>query len=369
MNLECNTCAAEYEDRWRCECGGTLVFSERALPDSTPPDPTAFDGRNGLWSFRDFLPVGTTEGDRISLGEGMTPLVQAPTWAAQFKLEYVSPTGSFKDRGATTTITRAREQNVGHVIEDSSGNAGLAIATYAARAGIPATIFVPDQASAVKRSLIRRTGATVVPVRGSRAAVTEACLAALDASAGWYASHVWNPAFLAGTKTTAFEIALQYDWNVPDAVVAPVGHGTLLLGLAAGFEELIRAGWIDRRPRLLAVQASGMSPLVDALSDETTAGRPRNELADGVQIRSPPRLEEMMDVMETFGGSAVAIDEPTLAHHHEALLHGGFTVEPTAALGPAACQAFRDDGVIDDTDEIVVVLTGANGAIGVDESI
>ena len=196
-SLSCPDCGAAVPDRWRCACGSPLRFVEPPVATGPPPEPGSFDTRRGLWAFAEFLAVGDDPADRVTLGEGMTPLVDADgsgeagigsadardDWNAAFKLEYVFPTGSFKDRGATTTLTRARELGVDRVVEDSSGNAGAAIATYAARAGIDAAVYVPADAKATKLRAIRRAGAKPVRIEGSRADVTDACVSALGPEA------------------------------------------------------------------------------------------------------------------------------------------------------------------------------------------
>jgi len=234
----CSVCDREYPRKgpWRCSCGAPLDYATQALPDSRPEQ---FSRASGVWDFADFLPMG----ERVSLGEGWTPLVDAPGWDATFKLEYLHPTGSFKDRGAATVVAEALEVGADRVLEDSSGNAGLAVASYAARAGLDAEIYVPANAKETKVRRIERTGADVVPVEGSRESVTAACIDAVESGAGWYASHAWNPAFFSGTATAAYEIAAQRNWTVPDAVVTPLGHGTMFLGLYGGFRALEQAGW------------------------------------------------------------------------------------------------------------------------------
>lgn len=152
MDLRCPACGRRYEDRWRCRCESPLRFSEQLLASKSDPNDADIDPKDGLWAFSEFLPVER----RVSLGEGYTPLVDAPEWNAAFKLEYVFPTGSFKDRGATTTLSRALEVGADRVIEDSSGNAGAAIATYAARAGSRRRFtFQPASKS---RSYVRSVG-------------------------------------------------------------------------------------------------------------------------------------------------------------------------------------------------------------------
>jgi L-threonine synthase (EC 4.2.3.1) len=240
--LHCPDCETSYDagldEPFRCDCGHPLELAVDPLADlPETADPVSYarlDSRRGPWAFEEFLAVSP----QVTLGEGFTPLVTAPDWDAQFKLEYVSPTGSFKDRGAATIVSRAVALGVDRVLEDSSGNAGAAVATYAARAGIDADVYVPADVSGSKLMAIQRTGARPVRVEGDRAAVTEACLEAVDDGDGWYASHAWQPAFLSGTKTFAFEVAAQRGWTAPDAVVVPVGHGTLLLGAYRGFTAL-----------------------------------------------------------------------------------------------------------------------------------
>ncbi|MFB6087281.1 MAG: threonine synthase [Haloarculaceae archaeon] len=360
----CDSCGREYSDPsvWRCECGHALDFADRPLPDASDP-PAHIDRDRGLWAFEDFLPVDPG----VTLGEGWTPLVEAPEWGCAFKLESVFPTGSFKDRGATATISRAAQLGVDRVLEDSSGNAGLAIATYAARAGIDAEIYVPADAKSGKVAAIERTGADVVRIEGSRGDVTDACVEAVEAGEGWYASHAWNPSFFAGTSTFALEVAAQRDWTVPDAVVCPLGHGTLFLGAYRGFRALREAGWTDSMPRLLGAQATGAAPIADALADKTGDenapseagdGGPTNAVADGIQIRRPARRDGILDAVAETNGDAVAVGPEATEREHDRLARAGFHVEPTCATATAALDAYRERGVVGERDDVVVALTG-----------
>lgn len=354
MDLRCPACGRRYEDRWRCRCESPLRFSEQLLASKSDPSDADIDPKDGLWAFSEFLPVER----RVSLGEGYTPLVDAPEWNAAFKLEYVFPTGSFKDRGATTTLSRALEVGADRVIEDSSGNAGAAIATYAARAGIPATIYVPAGVKESKLRAIRRAGADVVRVEGTREDVTAACIEAVEAGTGWYASHAWNPAFFAGTATMAYEIGHQMRWSVPDAVVMPLGHGTMFLGAYLGFEALLEAGWIDRLPKLLGAQAAGYAPIAAALHGES---KPSGDdgIADGIQIRNPVQEDAILDAVAATDGDVIELPENAVATALDRLHEAGFYTEPTSAIAPAALEAYRDRGVIGPEDEVVVPLSGS----------
>lgn len=355
-DLFCPACSRTYssgiDEPWRCECGKPLELEAEPLPDGPPPIFSELDTRRGLWAFSEFIPISR----RATLGEGFTPLVSAPDWGAEFKLEYVFPTGSFKDRGATTTLSRAAELGIETVVEDSSGNAGAAIATYAARAGIDAEIYVPAGVKASKVAAIERAGGDVVKIEGSREAVTEACIEAVERRAGWYASHAWNPAFFAGTQTVAFEIAAQRDWRVPDAVVLPLGHGTLFLGAYRGFRALENAGWIDSVPRLLGAQAAGYAPIADSLHGESES---ENDVADGIRIREPVRGDEIREAIAETGGDAIAIEKDATERELDRLHRAGFYVEPTCAVAPAALRAYRERGVLKGDDDVVAPLTGS----------
>ena len=371
MDLRCPDCGLEYADRWRCECGSPLRFADRPLPAVDDPGAADVDPRDGLWAFAAFLPV-----DRhVTLGEGYTPLVDAPEWEAAFKLEYVFPTGSFKDRGATTTLSRAVELGVDKVIEDSSGNAGAAIATYAARAGLEADIYVPADVKQSKLMAIQRADARPVRIEGDRAAVTAACIEAVEGGdetaipageaprqtgEGWYASHAWNPAFYAGTMTFAFEVAAQQGWTVPDAVVLPIGHGTLFLGAYRGFALLNEAGIVDGMPRLLGAQAAGYAPIVDELGGRTTDEEGEGtDIADGIKIAEPARKDEILRAIEATDGDAVALGADPIESALDRLHRGGFYVEPTCAVAPAALEQYRDAGVLSADEDGVVPLTGS----------
>lgn len=352
--LECRSCGRTYEsgpdEPWRCECGHALDFAEQPLPASDEPD---VDPREGLWAFDEFLPIGA----EVTLGEGWTPLADAPEWNAQFKLDYVFPSGSYKDRGAALTLSRAAELGVERIVEDSSGNAGAAIAQYAARAGIDADIYVPADAKQSKLDAIEAAGATAVRIEGSRQDVTDACVQEAVGGDAWYASHAWNPAFYAGTSTFALELAAQRDWTVPDAMVLPLGHGTLFLGAYRGFSALEEAGWTESVPRLLGVQATGVAPVVEERHGSEEAGT--NDVADGIQIRKPARKDQILDAIDATDGDAIACDAATTEAALDALHERGFYVEPTSAVGVAGLEAYRERGVLDVDDDVVVALTGS----------
>ena len=198
------------------------------------------------------------------MNEGFTPLEEIAFDGNRtlMKIDYLFPTGSYKDRGATVLMSKMKEWGVQKVVEDSSGNAGSAIAAYCAKAGIECEIYVPQYTSSEKTVQIQAYGATLRKVQGSRERTAEVAMEA--ASKIPYASHCWNPFFLHGTKTFAFEVWEQMDWKAPDVLVLPIGHGTLFLGAYIGFKELKEAGMIKRIPRLVGVQSASCAPLYRA---------------------------------------------------------------------------------------------------------
>ena len=208
------------------------------------------------------------------MNEGFTPLEETGFngYRVLLKIDYLFPTGSYKDRGATVLISKMKEWGIEKVVEDSSGNAGSAIAAYCAKAGIECKIYVPHTASPGKLVQIQAYGATLKKVEGSRERTAEKAMEA--ASKIPYASHCWNPFFLHGTKTFAFEVWEQMDWKTPDTLVLPIGHGTLFLGTTLGFKELKEAGMIKRIPKMVGIQSASCAPLYQAFKEGWRETRP-----------------------------------------------------------------------------------------------
>ena len=311
------------------------------LRDLRPSAP----GLAGMWRYRDCIPVSDRAAARATLGEGLTALVAVDPELAGVvaKLDFLMPTGSFKDRGAAVLIASALDRGADSVIADSSGNAGSAIAAYATRAGIECTVFVPESTSAAKRRQISAYGAQLELVPGDRTATAEAAIAAVERTGVMYASHVHDPYFIQGTKTFAYELWEQAG-DAPDSVIVPAGNGTLLLGIARGFAELLQAGLVRREPALIAVQSERCAPLARAWSEgsqqpiEVDAGQ---TAAEGIAIPRPARGAEMLAAVRRSGGCIVTVPEETIAPARAALARRGLFVEPTAALVWAAALMTR----------------------------
>ncbi len=356
--LVCSRCGERYVPdalRWRCDCGAPLDLSFRPRFEWR-----RISGRGPtLWRYREALPLAP-EARPIHLGEGYTPLLQGrvggtPVWLKQ---DHLFPSGSYKDRGAALLISHAAALGVQRVVEDSSGNAGAAIAAYCARAGLACEIYVPEETSAAKLVQIRAYGAEVQRVSGGREA---AAAAAREAAARlYYASHVWNPYFLHGCKTFAFEVWEQLGRRAPDTLILPVGNGTLLLGAALGFEELRAARQVDRVPRLIGVQAAGCAPLAQAYAqggDAPAEVRSQPTLAEGIAIAAPPRGAQVLEAVRRSAGRFITVSEAEIVAATRTWWRLGFALEPTAGATLAGLASYLSAG--DHAQEIIVsTITG-----------
>lgn len=349
VTFRCEACTATYDDqtpRFRCDCGHPLDLEQKPFEAGK-----LLAQVPSIWRYREALSLSDVS-DPVSLGEGGTRLLawKIDNRPVMLKLEYVSPTGSFKDRGASTTITQAVAWNVGRVVEDSSGNAGAALAAYCAYAGLACTVFAPADAPLPKLQHINCLGADLVPVPGGRQEVGEAALTA--AGQGYYAGHAWNPFFLEGTKTFAFELAEQLGRFSPAAVVFPVGNGTLLLGAWLGFQQLRQAGLIDYLPRLYAVQPEACASLTGGPVEANA-----DTLADGIRVPVPPRHDQILRAVRESGGEVLTVPEDELLLDWRLLTHNGFFVEPTSAV---VVGGFRRLPGFDPKDgPVVLPLTGS----------
>jgi threonine synthase len=298
-------------------------------------DPALIDEREvGLWRYAAMLPVVGEGQDRITLGEGWTPLIK-DQWGSQdvyWKLDALMPTGSYKDRGVSVMVNWLVGLGALTVVDDSSGNAGASLACYAARAGLQACIYVPESAPAPKKAQVAIYGAELVEVPGPRDAAAKAAAAASRmVKSIKYASHAWHPAFLLGQMTTAWEIWEQLGRRVPDWFIAPTGHGGSLLGTWRGFQHL---------------QESGVEPgtCMEKIS------------ADGIAINSPVRSAALLAALRRSQGTVVAVTETEVRRYHEWLAQRGYFVEPTSATVTIALDRIRD--LIQPGETVVAVLTG-----------
>jgi threonine synthase len=344
------------EPRWRGDNGHYLNLAPG--PGLKPRDIDVT--RHSVWRYARALLVGAEHA--VSLGEGWTPLL-AGAWhgaPVHFKLEFMMPTGSFKDRGMTVMVSYLKSRGVTHVLEDSSGNAGASLSAYAAAAGLTCRILVPETASYPKIVQIAACGADVVTIKGSRQEVAEAALR--QSAEIFYASHNWQPFFVEGTKTLAYELWEQAGFRAPDNVVVPLGYGSNVLGAERGFDELLRAGEIARRPRLFGVQAARCAPYAAAFRagvEHLVASEIAPTVAEGIATPKPTRVADVLRAVRDTGGSIVAVQEAEIVEALRGLARQGLYVEPTSAVAAAGLSRLLASGVIRPQEYTVLVLTGS----------
>jgi len=359
MRLCCTRCGSVGDwptDRWACACGGPreLIDLPNFAPNSLAPR------EPGLWRYRAMLPLPSVTAP-VTLGEGLTPLIPG-VWDGvdvRWKLEYLNPTGAFKDRGTALVVNDIVARGVDRVVEDSSGNAGASLAAYAARAGIHVRIFVPAHASPAKRAQIATYGAELVLVPGPRIEATRAAEEAATRGAV-YASHVWHPLTLVGMATIAWELWEHLGGRGPDWFVTPVGQGSLLLGVWRGFQALFAAGLVDRLPRLVAAQAERCAPLAAAMvagHEEAAAVSPESTIAEGVAIVKPVRSRALLQALRESRGLAPVATEEEIVQARTRLAGMGIYVEPTSATAAAVLPQVRPR--LSPGETVVVALTGS----------
>jgi threonine synthase len=279
------------------------------------------------------------------LGEGDTPAVEKTFKSVKvaFKLEYLNPTGSFKDRGASTSLRLARLLGYDCVVVDSSGNTAVAVAAYARALGLKARVHVPSTAGPGKLALVRALGADVV-VWDSREEAAKAALR--DSGKCFYVAHTFNPVFSLGITPLAWELSDYDGWDF----IVPVSSGSLLLGL---WEGMKRAGL---RGRLIAVQAAEAASLRGRVRLLAEVGGKASRLADALVVKNPPRLEEIASAVNESGGGLVVVGDEAIRTALKELLRMGFIVEPSSAVAWAAFTALNEAG---DASDSVVILTGS----------
>jgi len=296
-----------------------------------------------------------------SLGEGWTPLIPAD-WDGReimMKAEYFMPSGSFKDRGSAVMLNYLKQAGVSEILEDSSGNAGSSIATYAAALDLRCRILLPAAAPEAKRIQMAAMGADVVPIEGSRDEVARAALA--EAVDIFYAGHNHQPFFLEGTKTLAFEVWEQLGFKAPDCVVTPLGQGSNVMGCHIGFQELLDCGAIDKLPRIYAVQAANCAPYHathQSGGDDLVVIDAQPTIADGIASATPVRLREVLAAVRETGGATLAVTEDEIVRALGTLAGKGFFVEPTTAACGAGLSQLVENGVIGENETCVAILTG-----------
>jgi len=336
--LACGKTYAAVEVRWKCDCGGLLDLNFQPIFD--PSKIKSYT--HGMWRYRAAIPINDDQ-NILTFQEGFTPLLplNLEEGLLYVKQDHLFPSGSYKDRGASVLISKAKEIGVHRVVEDSSGNAGCAIAAYCALGGITCDIYVPASTSAGKLAQIQLYGANLHLIPGSRQDTSTAVLAAAEDT--YYASHSWNPFFFHGTKTFAYELCEQLGWKAPDTVILPAGNGTLLLGAALGFSELAASGCINRLPRIIAVQSQNCAPLAAAFdngSDTPALVDVQDTLAEGIAIANPIRGSQIIQAVTQSSGLFITVSEEEITSALLEVSRKGHYIEPTAAATIAGAKNY-----------------------------
>ena len=326
-----------------------------------------------LWRYRELLPVQLAR-NVVTLGEGMTPLVPAPTLGAKLGLRRLlvkdegtgNPTGTFKARGAATGVSRAKELGIADIAMPTNGNAGGAWAAYCARAGIRLHLAMPDDAPPLSVLEATAVGAAAFYV-GPKGLISDAGAIVANGAAthSWFeASTLKEPYRIEGKKTMGLEIAEQLGWQLPDAILYPTGGGVGLIGLFAAFTQLKEMGWVaGPLPRLIAVQPSGCAPIVRALhagEEASTFWANASTVQQGTRV--PKALGDflVLRAVRATGGTAVAVEDADALWGMGVLARDeGLFICPEGAALVAAARDLRARGELAATDRVVLLNTGA----------
>jgi threonine synthase len=375
-HLECADCNATYDasaEQHRCACGGILLarYDLAQLAREVPRERvTARSWSAGLWRYAEMLPIERPE-DRVTLGEGATPLLPVAWLSAELgaevwlKDEGLNPTGSFKARGAAVGVARAKALGAKTLALPTAGNAGAAWAAYGARAGLPVVVAMPKDAPALTQREVALYGAWLHLVDGL-ISDAGAWVAEGVREHNWYdASTFKEPNRLEGKKTLGLEIAEQLGWRAPDVILYPTGGGVGLIGLWKAFSELRALGWLDGgqpAPRLVAVQAAGCAPVVrawEAGETVTTFWEGAQTIAAGLRVPGPLAGALMLRVLRETQGAALAVSDDEIRAALGELARAGLWVSPEgAALLPAA-RRLRAQAWIHEGERVILLNTGS----------
>ncbi|HDD31294.1 MAG TPA: threonine synthase [Thermococcus litoralis] len=360
--LRCIECGKEYSEeevRYRCDCGGLL----EVVIDLDKVE-NIFNGKNiTLWKYKSFIPVER----RVSLNEGGTPLYRLENLQRELEMkelyvknEGANPTGSFKDRGMTVGVSKAIELGMDKVICASTGNTSASLAAYSAKAGIKSYVLVPSGKIALgKLAQAIVYGAKVLPVRGN---FDDALRVVVEASRelGVYMLNSINPFRLEGQKTIAFEIFDQLGF-VPDNIILPVGNAGNISAIWKGFKELYEAGFIDKLPRMIGIQAEGASPLVKAFKKRKPfepEEKPET-VATAIRIGNPANWKKAWRAVEESGGLFESVsDEEILKAQKLLASKEGIFVEPASASSLAGLIKLKELSLIEPDESYVLITTG-----------
>jgi threonine synthase len=352
-----------------CSCGAPLLARYNITKLAKAKKESLSKRVPSLWRYREFLPIINDE-NIVTLGEGMTPIVPLKNIGSRLgivnlwlKDEGILPTGTFKCRGATVGVSKARELGVKTLIMPTNGNAGAAWAMYCARAGINAHIVMPEDAPSITRSECCISGAKLYLVRGLIGDAGRMVARAVE-NHDWYdTSTLKEPYRIEGKKTMALEILEQLNWEVPDVIVYPTGGGVGIIGIYKSLRELQEIGWIQKKmPRLVSVQSTGCAPIVKAWQErktESEAWLHANTIAFGINVAKALGDFLVLDAIYKTDGCAVAVtDDAILTAQAELAEYEGALVCPEGAATLAATINLLEHGWLSPNEKVVLLNTG-----------
>ena len=374
QHLECSRCNETYPHTIPqnvCNSCGKPLFARYALEQLSGKwtRDTLLSRPASLWRYSELLPISNPT-DIVTLGETMTPLIHTKTLGARFGLPEVwvkdesrLPTGSFKARGLAMAVSKAKSLGLTQLAIPSAGNAATALAAYAAAAGITAHIFMPQDTPAFNKETCQLSGANVTLIDGL---ITDAGRIVADQKTreGWFdVSTLKEPYRVEGKKTMGFELAEQFEWELPDVIIYPTGGGTGIVGMWKGFAELEAIGWIGKkRPRFISVQSTGCAPIVKAWKEGATEATPwadAHTVASGLRVPQAIGDFLILAAIRKSNGAAIAVTDDAIREAMQLLpTTEGLLTCPEGAATVAALKQLVSDGRIESSERVVLFNTG-----------
>jgi threonine synthase len=372
--LECPRCKKKADPSKLhnlCECGTPYLVRYDLAKMAKEVDPKVFSKRpEGLWRYEELLPVVDPK-NRITLGEGGTPVYQVPKLAQEYGLkelwikdEGFNPTGTFKARGAAVGVSRAKELGVKTVAMPTNGNAGAAWAAYCTRVGLKMVVAMPEDAPATTQAECMAYGADTYLVKGL---ISDAGRVIKEAAAknGWFeAATLKEPYRIEGKKTMGLEIWEQFSGRMPAAIIYPTGGGVGLIGMWKAFKELQELGWLPGPlPKMICVQAEGCAPIVRAYNegkDKAEFFQGAHTVAEGIRVPSALGDFLVLEAVRESGGTCVAVpDDEILATWKQLSKTEGALICPEGAAAVLGAKKIREQGLVGAGDSVLVLNTGA----------
>ncbi len=357
MKYICRKCGKTYDTNthlWRCDCGGAFWLDTDEKVKFSKADINK--NEYSMWRYEKAYPIKKSE-IVSTFGEGLTPLIEE-TWEGVnvwFKNEAMMPTGSFKDRGVVMLINALAAKGIKKITEDSSGNAGASVSAYAAKAGIECNVYVPASTSEGKVTQVIASGAKLHKIPGLRDKAAEAAQSVTD---GVYASHNWNPYFVEGVKSMAYEIWEQFNFSIPDNIICPTGNGSIALGLEQGFRELKDSGEINHLPKIYGVQPENCNPIYRKFYGESPEFEAKETIAEGIALKFSSRRDEVADAIKNTNGKMVSVNENEILDALKNICKKGYYIEPTSCATFAGATKLFKDRIISKNENTVIVISG-----------